>query len=205
MPTRQRSAPDDSSGGSGGLGDLIGAFQRKGLGDVISGWISTGPNPPIPQTAYCPIPAIATVCLSLMAISCGSHGHAPTGSASATRELTATEDDLRILVKADEILKDESVWNRHDDRVCDDDEAAGKRSLFCALQRACVDVLGKYEHRRVALEEVRSAVEDATRGRDFEHRLRDFNNLPETRFGDVKDVLRVATDRVKSRLRKPAP
>ncbi len=34
-------------GGTGGLAGLIGAFQQKGLGDMISGWISTGPNPPV--------------------------------------------------------------------------------------------------------------------------------------------------------------
>jgi hypothetical protein len=117
------------------------------------------------------------------------------------RDQPVTDDDLRILVRADELLKDESVWNRKDDRECDDDEATGKRSLFCALQKACIDVLGAYDHRRVALQEVRFAVEDATRGQDFEHRLRDFNNLPTTRLADVKKVLRVATDRVKSRLK----
>ena len=117
------------------------------------------------------------------------------------RDQPVTNDDLRILLKAEELLKNESVWNRKDDRECDDDEATGKRSLFCALQKACIDVLGAYDHRRVALQEVRFAVEDATRGRDFEHRLRDFNNLPTTRLTDVQRVLRVATDRVKSRLK----
>jgi hypothetical protein len=117
------------------------------------------------------------------------------------RDQPVTNDDLRILLKAEELLKDESVWNRKDDRECDDDEATGKRSLFCALQKACIDILGVYDHRRVALQEVRFAVEDATRGQDFEHRLRDFNNLPTTRLADVKRVLRVATDRVKSRLK----
>jgi hypothetical protein len=113
-----------------------------------------------------------------------------------------TDEDVRILVKALELLKDESSWNRADDRECADDEATGKRSLFCALQKACTDVLGKYNHRRVALQEVRFAVEDATRGRDFEHRLRDFNNLPTTQLGDVKAVLQTAIDRVRSRLQK---
>jgi hypothetical protein len=117
------------------------------------------------------------------------------------RDRPVTNDDVRILLKADELLKDESVWNRKDDRECDDDEATGKRSLFCALQKACIDVLGAYDHRRVALQEVRFAVEDATRGQDFEHRLRDFNNLPTTRLADVKRILRVATDRVKARLK----
>ena len=118
------------------------------------------------------------------------------------RDLPVTNDDLRILQKADELLKDESVWNRQDDRECQDDEATGKRSLFCALQKACIDVLGAYDHRRVALQEVRFAVEDATRGQDFEHRLRDFNNLPTTQLADIKKVLRVATDRVKSGLKQ---
>jgi hypothetical protein len=117
------------------------------------------------------------------------------------RDQPVTNDDLRILLKTVELLRDESVWNRKDDRECDDDEATGKRSLFCALQKACIEVLGAYDHRRAALQEVRFAVEDATRGQDFEHRLRDFNNLPTTRLADIKRVLQVATDRVKSRLK----
>jgi hypothetical protein len=86
-------------------------------------------------------------------------------------------------------------------RECQDDEATGKRSLFCALQKACIDAIGRYDHRRVALQEVRFAVVDATRGHQFEHRLRDFNNLPTTRLADIKAVLQVATDRVQSRLK----
>ena len=117
------------------------------------------------------------------------------------RDLPVSEDDLRILVKARALLETDAVWNRSDDRECADDEASGKRSLFCALQKACVDVLGVYEHRRVALQEVRFAVEDATRRQDFEHRLRDFNNLPTTRLTDIQRVLQVATDRVKARLK----
>lgn len=117
------------------------------------------------------------------------------------RDRPATDDDLRILLKAHELLNTDAAWNRKDDRECADDEAAGKRSLFCALQKACIDVLGVYDHRRVALQEVRFAVEDATRGRDFEHRLRDFNNLPTTHLADVQRVLDVATDRVRARLK----
>jgi len=37
----------NSVGGSGGLGGLVSAFQKKGLGDMMSSWISTGPNPTI--------------------------------------------------------------------------------------------------------------------------------------------------------------
>jgi hypothetical protein len=124
----------------------------------------------------------------------------PTSRDLEERSQPVTPEDLRILEKAAELLKDESVWNRADDRECQDDEATGKRSLFCALQKACIDVLGTYDHRRVALQEARFAVVDATRGQQFEHRLRDFNNLATTRLADIKAVLQVATDRVRSRL-----
>ena len=129
-----------------------------------------------------------------------------------SRDQPATPDDLRILRRADALLGDASVWNRHDDRVCDDDEASGNRSLFCALQKADREILGEYQHRNVALQEVRFVIQDATRDRHTEmvigalrrfslpHRLMDFNNLPETRFEDVKQVLRVASERIAARL-----
>ena len=82
-----------------------------------------------------------------------------------SRDQPATADDLRILRRADALLGDASVWNRHDDRVCDDDEASGKRSLFCALQKADREILGEYQHRNVALQEVRFVIQDATRDR----------------------------------------
>jgi hypothetical protein len=121
------------------------------------------------------------------------------------RPKPVTTDDLRILEKADALLKDESGWNRNDDRACDDDRATGKFSLFCALETACTEVLGEYDHRRAALQEVRVVVEAATQQRRFEHRLMDFNNLPETRFDDVKQVLRTSAQRVAARLKQPQP
>ena len=86
------------------------------------------------------------------------------------RDQPVTVDDMAILERAQALLSSNSAWNRADERECGDDELSGKRSLFCALQRSCIDVLGSYDHRRVALQEVRFAVEDATRGRNFEHR-----------------------------------
>ena len=121
------------------------------------------------------------------------------------RPRLVTTDDLRILEKADQLLKDESAWNRNDDRACDDDRATRRFSLFCALETACAEVLGEYDHRRAALQEVRFVVEETTRGREFKHRLMDFNNLPETRFDDVKQVLRTSVQRVASRLKQAQP
>jgi uncharacterized protein YidB (DUF937 family) len=37
--------PKDSSvGGGGGLADIVGAFNKGGLGDVMSSWVANGPN-----------------------------------------------------------------------------------------------------------------------------------------------------------------
>ena len=41
------SSKNTSVGGSAGLGGLVEQFQKAGLGDMMSSWISTGPNPPI--------------------------------------------------------------------------------------------------------------------------------------------------------------
>lgn len=34
-------------GAAGGLGGLVSKFEQAGMGDIIKGWISTGPNPAI--------------------------------------------------------------------------------------------------------------------------------------------------------------
>jgi hypothetical protein len=116
------------------------------------------------------------------------------------RDRPVTADDLRIVARARSLLQNERLWNRNDDRECVDDEAAGKRSLFCALQKATIEVLGEYDHRRVALQEVRFAIEDATRGQAFEHRMMDYNNLPTTTLKDVWQALDIATERMRARL-----
>lgn len=121
------------------------------------------------------------------------------------RDQPVTADDVAILARAQALLQSNAVWHQVDDRECQDDEARGVWSLFCALQQASIDVLGSYDHRRVALQEVRFAVEEATRGRAFEHRLRDFNNLPATRLEDIQRVLAVAKERVSARLKTQQP
>jgi hypothetical protein len=114
------------------------------------------------------------------------------------RDQPVTGEDLRILIRANEILSSPSVWNRHDTRECHDTDKTW--SLFCALEKASREVLKEYRHREVALQEVRFAIEDVTDGREFEHRLMDYNNLPDTQFADVKRVLTIATHRVRIRL-----
>ena len=117
------------------------------------------------------------------------------------RNQPVTTADLRILERADALLTDESVWNREDDKQCDDDDRSHKWSLYCVIEAACRDAAVSCEHTQVASQEVRFAIEEVTRGRDFEEgRLTGFNNLPETRFEDVKSVLRLARQSVRARL-----
>ncbi len=49
-------------------------------------------------------------------------------------------------------------------------------------------------------QEVRFAAEEATPDQNFAHRLRDFNNLPNTQFADIKAVPAIAKQRVSQRL-----
>ena len=112
------------------------------------------------------------------------------------KEQSVSNQDLQILQRAKEILSDESKWNSDDDRVCNDDDT--KWSLFCALKKATIDTLGEYDHRRVALMEVRWIIHKLMEGEDFKHRLMDFNN---TRgFDDIIKVLDESIQKVQGRL-----
>jgi hypothetical protein len=115
-----------------------------------------------------------------------------------SRERPVDQYDVMILDSANTLLSSESVWDRADDRKCEPQDEAF--SLFCSLYFGSMNTIGEYQHRRTALQEVRFAIEDATGGREFEHRMRDFNNLPETSLSDVKAIIHTASERVQSRL-----
>ena len=115
-----------------------------------------------------------------------------------SRERPVDRHDLTILDGADMILTNPSVWDRADDRKCGQQDETF--SLHCSLYFGSMDTIGEYQHRRTALQEVRFAIEDATDGREFDHRLMDFNNLPETSFGDIKEIIKTARIRVQARL-----
>ena len=91
------------------------------------------------------------ICFSFLALQAMAQDK-PTQDRAAyeQRDQPVTQDDLRILKRADEILSDETKWNRKDDRTCKPEDKVW--SLFCALQKAAIAVLGKYDHRRVALQ-----------------------------------------------------
>lgn len=119
-----------------------------------------------------------------------------------SRDQPVSAQDLEILDRTGSMLGSESAWNRKETRECH--PGAPTLSLFCALNKASIELLGSYDQRRAALQEVRFAIEEVSGGREFEHRLRDFNNLPETTLGDIQQVLAIARGKVAERL-KAAP
>jgi hypothetical protein len=122
-----------------------------------------------------------------------------TSQESERRDQPVTKEDLLILKRADEILSDETKWNRNDTRICKPEDKTW--SLFCALQKACVELVGEYQHRRAAIQEVRFVIEEvADITKLGGHRLMGYNNLATTQFKDIKKVLKTATDKVAARL-----
>jgi len=106
--------------------------------------------------------------------------------------------DLKILRKADALLKDEAAWRKDAVRVCTE---SATLNLYCALERASIEVTGTYEHRRPALQEVRFVIDDRYKHRWRVHRLADFNAHPDTTFRDLKWVIAVAIENVSRKLR----
>jgi hypothetical protein len=114
-----------------------------------------------------------------------------------------TNEDMLILKRADKILSDETIWNRNDTRKCL--RLMDSWSLFCALREACIEVTGKFNNRRVAIEEVRFVVEEVAGWGDRKslfHPLMEYNNLPTTKFEDIKKVLKTAMEREAARMNR---
>jgi len=138
-----------------------------------------------------------------VALAACRHGASPTPPPPADdsdANPAVTDEDRTILARADALLASEAVWNRHDTRDCPAGET--RWSLFCALHDATIEVLGRYDHRRAALQQVRFVVDE--RKRDYPHRLMGFNNDPSTTFADIKAVLHLARERSDT-LRPPRP
>lgn len=115
------------------------------------------------------------------------------------RNISVTEMDLNILLRANDLLIDERSWSRKNERECNNQEPY---SLYCALEKSSVEINGSYVHRQPALQEVRFAIDDLYGGYWEAHRLADFNVNRRTSFLDIKKVLSVAIERVRKKLQK---
>ena len=118
------------------------------------------------------------------------------------RNVEVSQVDLDVLLKTDQLLKNESNWKKDDVRVCTESSSL---SLYCALESASIAVTGKYEHRQAALQEVRFVIDEHYRNRWSVHRLADFNAHPDTTFKDVKLVIATAIEAAKHKLRITTP
>ena len=92
------------------------------------------------------------------------------------------------------VLASTAVWHRNDDRACASDDVTW--SLYCALQRATLDVTGEVHHRQPALQFVRRIVTEVGAHRITNHRLMDFNNHPSTTLEEIHKVFETTEARM---------
>jgi hypothetical protein len=97
-----------------------------------------------------------------------------------------TKVDLEIAKRARALLRSESSWDRADQPNKTDDPTtkcqadAKQMSLYCALERATMEVSGKFEHRGAVIQEARFVIEDVEPDweKNYHHLLVDYNNDP---------------------------
>lgn len=114
-------------------------------------------------------------------------------------EAPPSSTDLIILTRARNLLSDESVWDRDDDRECAPSDST--YSLYCSLAEATRQVTGEDRHRQPALQVVRRVVQDKWSERIENHRLMDFNNDPATSYEDLIQTFEIARERILNALR----
>jgi hypothetical protein len=110
-----------------------------------------------------------------------------------------TQADLHIVRRAREILSSPDKWNRADNRECSPSQKT--YSLYCALEKATIEVTGNFEHRGAAMQQARFAIDEIlAKGNHYHHRLMDYNNDPKTTFADVQRFFIIVEDRVRKKL-----
>jgi len=110
-----------------------------------------------------------------------------------------TEADLRIVHRAREILDSPAKWNRADNRECP--PAQRKYSLYCALEKATIEVSVKFEHRAAVMQQARFAIDEVlAKDNHYKHRLMHYNNDPKTTFADVQKFFIIVEERIQKRL-----
>jgi hypothetical protein len=111
-----------------------------------------------------------------------------------------TMKDMEILNKVDEILKDETTWDKNDDRNCKADSINNKFSLYCAIYHVTMDVTSDFNHRGASLEVVRETIRETNSDKHYQHDLMDFNN--QNSFDAIKSLLRLSKENLQKKLIK---
>jgi hypothetical protein len=105
----------------------------------------------------------------------------------SSREVAPNSLDEKIVRRASAILSTEAAWKKGtDDRVCPPDATVW--SIYCAMEKATIEVTGAFNHRRPSLQLVREIVDERSAGRNYEHRLKDYNNDVRTHLSDVQSL-----------------
>jgi len=111
------------------------------------------------------------------------------------RNRVVSKYDIKILERAMAIFNSEEKWNYKGDRLC----FYERWSLFCSLAKASIDVVGRYKHRRVIMQEIRFTIDGHFPTRWRHHRMQDFNNHKETTFKDIMMVFNMTKSRLDNR------
>lgn len=147
--------------------------------------------------------AISTVLIFTASLAGQSAPAAQAGDDSQVRP-PVTKADVEIVQRASQILDSPSKWNRADNRKCPQD--AKTFSLYCALEKATLEVDGNFAHRGAAMQEARFVIDDvAPNAKKYEHRLMNYNNDPSTTFADVQTFFRLLEERVRKRAAEESP
>jgi len=114
-------------------------------------------------------------------------------------EAPPSQTDLGIFEAARALLGSEAVWDREDDRNCENDEEL--ISLYCALAQATATAMGRYQHRQPAMQAVRRVIASEWPERVVGHRLMNFNNDRRTTLADVQRLFDLAAESVRRSIR----
>lgn len=110
-----------------------------------------------------------------------------------------TKTDLQIVQRAREILDSPDKWNRADNRECPPAEKT--YSLYCALEKATIEITNNFAHRGAVMQQARFAIDEVlAKGNHYHHRLMNYNNDPKTTFADVQRFFNIVEDRVRRQL-----
>ena len=192
---------------------ITSGLWRRGAtpSSVWAGTVVVGSDPPSPVEleVYGDGSAVLRTLLGWFAVSRFVSGNdAVRFDIDTSREVAPNEIDREIIQRADRILSSEAVWNKADDRQCRN--GAGTWSIYCAMEKATIDVAGAFHHRRPAIEIVRAIVDERSANRGYHHRLMEYNNDATTRLEDVRSLFAEALARIdvqsmRSAAPKPVP
>ena len=121
-------------------------------------------------------------------------------SVNTAQRTPATNKDLEILQRARAYLSDTTKWSRQDNRTygyIDCQLQSVKRTLFCAIYYAQLEVLGD-NYGGLYFSEVIQAINK--RFRNTQHPIQAFNNDPSTKLADVQTVFDDAITHIKQSL-----